>query len=273
MKTYRLVGFLNLFDIVPDFVYPVFENNDLYYFQDEHNGKIIDFVLVKSSVYPMVTKTNEYKRVLGIKKTVLQIGSKSIYAFQIERGKIICGERMLMLKFFTTYSTNNEILKREIAVFRQELINPEGIKTYIKRQSVEKQKSVSRGYKFFGTGRRKKSIARVYLFSGKGDITINKRPIDDYFGLETLKIIVRQPLVATETADKFDVIVSVMGGGYTSQAGAIRHGIAKALLQVDENYRPVFKKAGFLTRDPRIKVRKKYGFETARRVPQFGRED
>ena len=111
--------------------------------------------------------------------------------------------------------------------------------------------------KYYGTGRRKKSIARVYLVPGKGDITINKRSIDEYFGLETLKVIVRQPLTATETADKFDVIVNVRGGGYTGQAGAIRHGIARALLQADADFRPVLKKAGYLTRDPRMKERKK----------------
>ena len=125
--------------------------------------------------------------------------------------------------------------------------------------------------KYYGTGRRKKSIARVYLVSGKGDVTINKRSMDEYFGLETLKVIVRQPLTLTETADKFDVIINVKGGGYTGQAGAIRHGIARALLQVDADYRPALKKAGFLTRDPRMKERKKYGLKAARRAPQFSK--
>ena len=125
--------------------------------------------------------------------------------------------------------------------------------------------------KYYGTGRRKKSIARVYLVPGKGDVTINKRSMDEYCGLETLKVIVRQPLAITETADKFDVLVNVHGGGYTGQAGAIRHGIARALLQVDADYRPVLKKAGFLTRDPRMKERKKYGLKAARRAPQFSK--
>ena len=125
---------------------------------------------------------------------------------------------------------------------------------------------------YYGTGRRKKSIARVYLMAGNGNITINKRPIDEYFGLETLKVIVRQPLVATETADKFDVVVTVKGGGTTGQAGAIRHGISRALLQADsDEYRPVLKKAGYLTRDPRMKERKKYGLKAARRAPQFSK--
>ncbi len=132
-------------------------------------------------------------------------------------------------------------------------------------------KTAKSAAKYYGTGRRKKSIARVYLVPGKGEITINKRNIDDYFGLETLKVIVRQPLVATDTVDKFDMIVTVKGGGYTGQAGAIRHGAARALLQADADYRPVLKKAGYLTRDPRMKERKKYGLKAARRAPQFSK--
>lgn len=125
--------------------------------------------------------------------------------------------------------------------------------------------------RFYGTGRRKKSIARVYLVPGTGKIVINKRDIDDYFGLETLKLIVRQPLVATENLGKFDVLVNVKGGGTTGQAGAIRHGISRALLQADAEYRPTLKAAGFLTRDPRMKERKKYGLKAARRAPQFSK--
>ena len=125
--------------------------------------------------------------------------------------------------------------------------------------------------KFYGTGRRKSSIARVYLVPGTGKIVNNKRDIDEYFGLETLKLIVRQPLVATETLDKYDVLVNVHGGGTTGQAGAIRHGISRALLKVDNDFRPTLKKAGFLTRDPRMKERKKYGLKAARRAPQFSK--
>ncbi len=124
---------------------------------------------------------------------------------------------------------------------------------------------------FYGTGRRKQSVARVYLRPGKGAINITQSDIDEYFGLETLKVIVRQPLVATDNTEKFDVIVNVKGGGYTGQAGAVRHGIARALLQVDSEFRPVLKKAGFLTRDPRMKERKKYGLKAARRAPQFSK--
>ena len=125
--------------------------------------------------------------------------------------------------------------------------------------------------RYYGTGRRKKSVARVYLMPGTVKITINKRDIDEYLGMETLKVIVRQPLMATDTADKFDVLVNVKGGGYTGQAGAIRHGISRALLQADAEYRPVLKAAGYLTRDPRMKERKKYGLKAARRAPQFSK--
>ena len=124
---------------------------------------------------------------------------------------------------------------------------------------------------FYGTGRRKKSIARVYLTPGKGQITVNKRDIEDYFGLETLKVVVRQPLEATDTTGKFDINITVKGGGFIGQAGAIRHGIARALCEADEEYRPILKKAGYLTRDPRMKERKKYGLKGARRAPQFSK--
>lgn len=124
----------------------------------------------------------------------------------------------------------------------------------------------------YGTGRRKASVARVHLFpGGTGKITINGRDIEDYFGLETLKVIVRQPLVLTGTADKVDIVTTVTGGGVTGQAGAIRHGIARALLQLDETYRAPLKAAGYLTRDPRMKERKKYGLKGARRAPQFSK--
>ena len=125
--------------------------------------------------------------------------------------------------------------------------------------------------KYYGTGRRKSSVARVYLVPGTGKITINKRDIDEYLGLETLKVVVRQPLVATDNTDKFDVIVNVKGGGYTGQAGAIRHGIARALIEYDETLRPALKQAGYLTRDQRMKERKKYGLKKARRAPQFSK--
>ena len=124
---------------------------------------------------------------------------------------------------------------------------------------------------FYGTGRRKSSIARVRLVEGTGVITINGKNIDEYLGTDTLKVIVRQPLTATNTLDKYDVICSVQGGGFTGQAGAIRLGIARALLEANSEYRPTLKSAGFLTRDPRMKERKKYGLKKARKAPQFSK--
>ncbi len=124
---------------------------------------------------------------------------------------------------------------------------------------------------FYGTGRRKSSVARVRMYPGSGVITINGRDIDDYFGLETLKLVVRQPLALTDNTDKYDIVCTVAGGGVSGQAGAIRHGIARALLQVGDELRPALKKAGFLTRDPRMKERKKYGLKAARRAPQFSK--
>ena len=124
---------------------------------------------------------------------------------------------------------------------------------------------------FYGTGRRKSSVARVRLIEGNGKITINGKDIDEFFGLETLKVIVRQPLTVTNTASKYDVICTVKGGGFTGQAGAIRHGIARALNEANQEYRPALKSNGFLTRDPRMKERKKYGLKKARKAPQFSK--
>ena len=124
---------------------------------------------------------------------------------------------------------------------------------------------------FYGTGRRKSSVARVRIYQGTGKVTINDRDIDDYFGLDTLKTIVNQPIVLTQNEGKLDILVNVCGGGIAGQAGAIRHGIARALCEMDAEYRPALKKAGFLTRDPRMKERKKYGLKAARRAPQFSK--
>lgn len=130
---------------------------------------------------------------------------------------------------------------------------------------------MAKSARFYGTGRRKSSIARVYVIPGTGKITVNKRDVEDYFGMDTLKVIVRQPFAVTGTTGKYDVLVNVHGGGFTGQAGAIRHGIARALVKADVEYRPALKKAGFLTRDPRMKERKKYGLKAARRAPQFSK--
>ena len=131
--------------------------------------------------------------------------------------------------------------------------------------------STKKKVQYWGTGRRKKAVARVRIMPGTGAITINKRSIDEYFPLETLKLIVNQPFAETDTQGKFDVIVNVRGGGFTGQAGAVRHGISRALCNADATYRPALKKAGFLTRDPRMKERKKYGLKKARKAPQFSK--
>jgi len=126
-------------------------------------------------------------------------------------------------------------------------------------------------YKYYGTGRRKESIARVFLSEGTGKITVNKKPYDEYFTVEVLKNVVVQPLVDTETTGKYDALITVKGGGFTGQAGAVRHGLARALVEADPELRPILKKAGYLTRDPRMKERKKYGLKGARRAPQFSK--
>ena len=130
---------------------------------------------------------------------------------------------------------------------------------------------MAKSTRYYGTGRRKSSVARVYVTPGTGKITVNKKDLEDYFGLETLKVIVRQPFAATGTEGKFDVLVNVYGGGFTGQAGAIRHGLARALVKEDADNRAVLKKEGYLTRDPRMKERKKYGLKAARRAPQFSK--
>jgi len=138
--------------------------------------------------------------------------------------------------------------------------------------ATTKKATVKQKIQFLGTGRRKKSIARVRLLpNGSGKITINKRDIDDYFPMDTMKFVVRQPLTATNNLDKYDVIVNVIGGGVSGQAGAVRHGIARALVKAEESTKPILKKAGFLTRDPRMKERKKYGLHKARLAPQFSK--
>ncbi len=124
---------------------------------------------------------------------------------------------------------------------------------------------------FWGTGRRKTSVARVRLVPGSGKVIVNKKNIDDYFNYETLRVLAKEPMIITDTSDKYDVLVNVGGGGFTGQAGAIRHGIARALIESDSELRPILKKAGFLTRDPRMVERKKYGFKKARKSPQFSK--
>ena len=320
-KNFRLIGYLNLFMLIPDFVYPIYYREGKFYFADGDAYFIRDFVELKDSMQ------SEIQPVTLDKKILRTIGSEQIYAYLLTDNTLITGtgesvykqlkslpenqlkQRSDLLDFYSDFSTgkSTDIVTHQFSNKSIPLSEPwihpalpeydhgsrrtviagciDAGKTSLLHQrwdikAVNDLAGITAGVdtvthvpkaRFYGTGRRKKSVARVCLVPGTGKITINKRDIDEYLGLETLKVVVRQPLVATDTTDKFDVIVSVKGGGYTGQAGAIRHGIARALLEADADYRPVLKSAGFLTRDPRMKERKKYGLKAARRAPQFSK--
>ena len=272
MRQYKLIGFLNMFSFVPDFVYPIFQNEGVYYFQEGYNDKINDFVPVKSSVYSMIKKIDSYEEFVGKNNIILTVDTKPIYAFQIEQNKLVCGDSNYILEFFKSYSTDNVVLREEIEDLKNELVNSMNSQKNKEKVSLHEIRYTHRKGGYWGLGRRKNSAARVYLVPGTGKITINKRDINEYFKLETLKLVVCQPLVATETVDKFDVLVNVKGGGYTGQAGAIRNGIARALLQVDANYLPTLKASGYLTRVPRMKERKEYSLKAARRMPHLSKK-
>jgi len=257
LNKYKLVGFLNLFNIVPDFVVPVFESKEKYYFQDGEQDRIKEFIEAKKSVTEhLIPLDCVVSNDIFVGK-YYDSNSKPIYAFQT-KDHVICGESSFLKQFFKTYTPSNEILETQIKEFLQEL-PPEYI-TFLPKVTT-----------FYGTGRRKKSVARVRIMPGTGIITINKRDIDDYFGLETLKLIVNQPFGVTGTEGKYDIIANVNGGGISGQEGAIRHGLARALVAADVEHKPALKAAGFLTRDPRMKERKKYGLKAARRSPQFSK--
>lgn len=262
MEEYKLFGFLNMFKLIPDFVFPVYEQENVLYIQEGERNKLCAIAPLKKELCYRVVPKSEYTNFNCLARHLnITITSSPKYAFQISEKDIIYGDSKVILEYLEQFHSNDEILKQEIADFRDDV-------GYI---TVNKLKRKSNILQFYGTGRRKSSVARVYLRPGTGKIEINRRDIDEYFGVETLKVIVKQPLVITNTTDKLDVMVNVQGGGYTGQAGAIRHGISRALLQVDTNYRPVLKKAGFLTRDSRMKERKKYGLKSARRASQFSK--
>lgn len=262
MKEYKLFGFLNMFELVPDFIIPIFELQNIFYIQEGENDQISAIVPLKQEFYSKVIAMNKYRHVQYLPDHLyITTTSSPKYAFQSSKNNIVFGDSKVLLEYLDTFYTTDDILKQEIDDFRDD----------IGYRVVTIFEKTARILQFYGTGRRKSSVARVYLRCGTGKIKINKRDIDEYFGLETLKVIVRQPLIATDTVNKFDVIVNVHGGGFTGQAGAIRHGISRALLQVDETFRPTLKKEGFLTRDPRMKERKKYGLKAARCAPQFSK--
>lgn len=256
-EQYILIGTLNLLGIFPDFVLPVFKNGETYYFQDGENNTINRFEKVKETTIPRIVPTldNRYNSI------TISVNSAPLYAFQTDENHFVIGDASRLCSFFETYQSKNEILTKEINDFYHDV-------------GISKDQSIYfpfRQEEFHSVGRRKKAIARVRLIPGNGNILINKRSIDDYFCHATLKSVVRQPLVLTDTLGQFDVIIICKGGGFTGQAGAIRHGIARALVKANSDLKPAIKKAGYLTRDPRMKERKKYGLKSARRAPQFSK--
>lgn len=253
MEKYKLVGYINMFKLKPDFVYPVFEYGEDYYIGHGTSYRIEDFYKLKASYIEHIYPLPDAHRGIELRK-----GSDQIYIYMTADDSILIGNGYQISKQLTGLTIENDILRQEADRFIKKF------DAVISNCNLGKEK-------YYGTGRRKTSVARVYLYAGDGKITINKRDIDDYFGLETLKVIVRQPLQATGTQNILDVSVSVRGGGTTGQAMAIRHGIARALLEVDNSYRAVLKKAGYLTRDSRVKERKKYGLKAARRAPQYSK--
>lgn len=262
MKEYKLFGFLNMFALVPDFIYPIFAQENILYIQEGEDDQLSAIVPLKEELYNKVVPLGRYNDAkYPVEHLNITTESSPKYAFQISKNNVIYGDSKILLEYLDAFSTNDEILEQEISDFKTDV-------GYNIMPRIVKEVKL---FHFHATGRRKSSVARVYLKHGTGKIKINKRDINEYFGMETLRVIVKQPLIATDTVNKFDVIVNVHGGGYTGQAGAIRHGISRALLQVDTAFRPTLKKEGFLTRDPRMKERKKYGLKGARRAPQFSK--
>lgn len=258
-QSYKLFGFLNMFDIIPDFTYPILEHNNKLYFQHGYNDKIEEFVEVKDSVKHRIVSIDNFKCFKYSTDATISLESKPIYAFQYDKDYMVYGTSKELCLFFSSYEIPNNILKDEILDFYKETNNL-AILPYRNHT-----------FYYYGTGRRKKAVARVYIYYGTGKIIINNRDIDDYFVLDSLKYLIKQPLVMSESIDKVDIVCNVNGGGVSGQAGAIRLGISKALLNYDESLRSEFKKAGFLTRDSRIKERKKYGLKAARKAPQHSK--
>ena len=263
-EKYKLIGFLNMFNIVPDFVFPVFEFNGELFFQEGENDKIKGFNPAKSAIRTKIIPvvSNKFS---DIRIDLFDISTDPIYAFQTEE-QVVYGTSSFMRQFFKAYSPQNEVLALEIRDFLENLSQPKN-EIVLYSNTLYRSKLLT----YYGTGRRKTSIARVYIFQGTGNIIINNRHIDNYFGLQNLKCIVRQPLSLTDNLQNFDVSCTVSGGGVTGQAGAISLGIARALLQYNTELRTALKSAGLLTRDARMKERKKYGLKAARKAPQFSK--
>lgn len=256
MKTltkYILYGYLNMFKITPDFVYPVYFFDGEYYFADGDPYIIRKFYGIKKSYWKNICPLPEWYH--QIEKME---GSEQLYIYQFQDGSILMGNGYKLQRYLESEKIDNEILQESLDDFIRLFQNEDGLLAEPK-------------VFYYSTGRRKRSVARVYLSPGGGKITVNNRGFEDYFSMESHRFCVRQPLILTGTECSLDVKVRVRGGGVSGQAGAIRHGISRALTELDIDYRKVLKSAGYLTRDPRMKERKKYGLKGARRAPQFSK--
>ncbi len=262
---YKLIGFLNMFNIVPDFVLPVFEFNGNLFFQEGENDRIKEFSLAKETIRSKIIPLDSSNIKSNVVLNSLEISSHPIYAFQTENN-IVCGDSSYLRCFFEKYFPDNDVLSSVIQDFLDSI--PQHKKEIIVYSNPLYQPKYTT---YYGTGRRKTSVARVYICRGTGNIMINDRDIDNYFGLQNLKFIACQPLSMTDNLKAFDVKCTVSGGGVNGQAGAISMGIARALLSYDNELRTALKSAGLLTRDPRMKERKKYGLKAARKAPQFSK--
>lgn len=252
MKHYKLYGYLNMFGLIPDFVYPVYIQDNKYYLANGNCERIEHFYQLKSDYVELVRKLPQWYT-----QIVKSEGSEQLYIYLMSDGQYLIGNGYKLLKQLKKIKVENEVLQNSVNRF---------ILQFQDKENISNKK-----LQYYGTGRRKTSVARVYLTPGNGKITINKRSLEEYFGLEDLRNCVKQPLLLTETEHNLDVQVYVRGGGCSGQAGAIRHGISRALDEMDSKYHKVLKKEGYLTRDSRMKERKKYGLKGARRAPQYSK--
>lgn len=252
MDKFKLYGYINMLGILPDFMYPVYKNGDEFYLAHGNRLFIENFHELKASCIAKIVELPEMYQVIECRT-----GSEQVYVYSTLEKKVLIGRGYEIKKQLMDLQIEEEVLQKDVNQFVE------------KFRKIDIMEITDR--RFYGTGRRKKAVARVYLSFGTGEIRINKRSLEEYFGMPVLQQTVRQPLRITGTEFSFDLYIHVHGGGTSGQAGAIRHGIARALLQVDAEYRKVLKHAGVLTRDPRMKERKKYGLKAARRAAQFSK--
>lgn len=256
MEYYRLIGFLNMFEIVPDFVYPVFRRENILYIQTGENDQLKEYVALKPTIYSRIIRFSDIDTIRGIKKnTILTLLSRPLYAFQLKEKEIVCGNSGYILEFLKKYVSSDNILMEEIADFEKEIRNINSIKS--KASANKKDKNL----KYYGTGRKGSALAKVYLVPGNGKIIINNREMNETFMLQD---IIRRPLILTKSIDKFDVLAHVKGGEYYWQARAIQCAIVRALLQIDSNYRRSLNKEDLMRREPIVSTGK-----ARRRALQF----